>query len=354
MYIGRSNWVADSYYNGYMDDIRIYTEVLSDADILALYNRRANFDNLGNVSSNEIFLPANEAFAINQAIINQTFTDGLSRFQQSNCQVTATADGVRIFRPANLFHPANGNTMWGGMVLLLPESLKTIGNNYILRFKIKGQTSVDLHDNRFAFAVGWTDFGVGLTGHSIQRTTLRNLTETILPDYIETLWKYTVNSNRLQNPRWTINVTAGSNVAEYVNKHPSALNIINGSTLLNNSFFPNGTTVTSVTNNVGFTTSNNATQTGQFVVFSSTQYDTYGELKFGFGYNNTGVLGTDLFIKDVEVFNVTSGELIKIDPNGILMYYDIDEVTGTQNTNAKQEINNNGTLLINGEFSEVD
>jgi hypothetical protein len=40
--------------------------------------------------------------------------------------------------------------------------------------------------------------------------------------------------------------------------------------------------------------------------------------------------------------------------NGQALFRDIDEVTGTQNTNAQQEITNNGTLLINGEFSEVD
>jgi hypothetical protein len=33
---------------------------------------------------------------------------------------------------------------------------------------------------------------------------------------------------------------------------------------------------------------------------------------------------------------------------------DIDEISGTQNSNASYEISNNGTLVINGEFSEVD
>lgn len=37
-YIGRSNWSADDYYQGYMDDIRVYNYNLSDADVLALYN----------------------------------------------------------------------------------------------------------------------------------------------------------------------------------------------------------------------------------------------------------------------------------------------------------------------------
>jgi hypothetical protein len=36
------------------------------------------------------------------------------------------------------------------------------------------------------------------------------------------------------------------------------------------------------------------------------------------------------------------------------IFRDIDEVSGTQNSSASQEITKNGTLLINGEFSEVD
>ncbi len=37
-YIGRSNWSADDYYQGRMDDIRIYNYNLSDAEVTALYN----------------------------------------------------------------------------------------------------------------------------------------------------------------------------------------------------------------------------------------------------------------------------------------------------------------------------
>lgn len=37
-YIGRSNWSADAYYLGRMDEIRIYNYNLSDAEVLALYN----------------------------------------------------------------------------------------------------------------------------------------------------------------------------------------------------------------------------------------------------------------------------------------------------------------------------
>ena len=37
-YIGRSNWSGDDYYQGYMDDIRIYNYNLTDSEVLALFN----------------------------------------------------------------------------------------------------------------------------------------------------------------------------------------------------------------------------------------------------------------------------------------------------------------------------
>ncbi|HOK65173.1 MAG TPA: family 16 glycosylhydrolase [Anaerohalosphaeraceae bacterium] len=40
-YIGRSNWSADAYYQGMMDEIRIYDYALTDAEILALYQQTA-------------------------------------------------------------------------------------------------------------------------------------------------------------------------------------------------------------------------------------------------------------------------------------------------------------------------
>jgi hypothetical protein len=33
-YIGKSQWTADAYYNGSLDELRIYNRVLSEAEIL--------------------------------------------------------------------------------------------------------------------------------------------------------------------------------------------------------------------------------------------------------------------------------------------------------------------------------
>jgi hypothetical protein len=37
-YIGKSNWTADSHFNGLIDDVRIYDRALSAEEVQALYN----------------------------------------------------------------------------------------------------------------------------------------------------------------------------------------------------------------------------------------------------------------------------------------------------------------------------
>jgi M6 family metalloprotease-like protein len=65
LFIGRSNWAADAYYKGAMDDIRIYNYGLSEAEIAAIYqNNRMDgpvpFSGAGNVSPETVltFTPA--------------------------------------------------------------------------------------------------------------------------------------------------------------------------------------------------------------------------------------------------------------------------------------------------------
>jgi hypothetical protein len=38
-YIGRSNWSSDSYFNGYIEDVQIYSRALSAAEVSTLYSR---------------------------------------------------------------------------------------------------------------------------------------------------------------------------------------------------------------------------------------------------------------------------------------------------------------------------
>lgn len=52
--LGTNHSSSDNFFNGELDDFRIYATALSATDILAIYNKRANLDNLGNVQVNEI------------------------------------------------------------------------------------------------------------------------------------------------------------------------------------------------------------------------------------------------------------------------------------------------------------
>jgi len=89
----------------------------------------------------ELYEYENKAILIDEAINNQVFTDGLSSYAQSNCVITLTSDGYRIYRPPNLIYPAAGHTMWGGLRAYLPDGALEVDHDYVMTFKIKGQTS---------------------------------------------------------------------------------------------------------------------------------------------------------------------------------------------------------------------
>jgi hypothetical protein len=70
---------------------------------------------------------------------------GFGTYNQANCQVTLTDDGVRIYRPANVVHDSSTmHNMWGGMklspLLVDSQSLQK-GHTYIMLFDAKGKTS---------------------------------------------------------------------------------------------------------------------------------------------------------------------------------------------------------------------
>jgi hypothetical protein len=69
-------------FDGYIDDVRIYSTALSDGDIISLYKKRANLDNIGNISINEIDL-TNSYFPplidYSTWVVGQTSATGWSR-----------------------------------------------------------------------------------------------------------------------------------------------------------------------------------------------------------------------------------------------------------------------------------
>ena len=90
-------------------------------------------------------------------IETKQYLGGLSNYAQSNCQVSLTDDGYRIYRTPNVNPTDNGNTMWGGFVLSNSDNRFELiqGHTYILEFDIKGQSSTGTPDIWWSNLVGW-------------------------------------------------------------------------------------------------------------------------------------------------------------------------------------------------------
>jgi hypothetical protein len=83
-FLGRSNWVADPSYNGYIDDFRVYQRVLTQAEVTSLYNY------MGTLTSNSAILSwvkPSTSFNLNY---NCYFTDTSASYSNSIINTTKT------------------------------------------------------------------------------------------------------------------------------------------------------------------------------------------------------------------------------------------------------------------------
>lgn len=141
---------------GSFSDFRIYCTALDADAVRQLYEVGAKIDNKGRCHTYEfIEHQDNIIFNIEKARTDKEFKDGLSRYTQTNCQVTLTDEGYHIYRPPNLTTSANGNTMYGGLKLV-NQTTDTVsaynstrdnhwglqqGHTYIVSLHAKGQSS---------------------------------------------------------------------------------------------------------------------------------------------------------------------------------------------------------------------
>ena len=199
--------------------------------------------------------------------IKKTFSNGLSSYTQTHCKCTLTDIGYRIYRTPNVNPTDNGNTMWGGFVLDNTNNRFgfTKTHTYILQFEVKGQSSNSATDLGWNNLVGWS--GGGLTPAPSNVLSANPVKANYQNDNWET---YTY--------RWTIN----DDVYKVCTKSYSSF--VEGQTYLS-----------------------------------------YKGFKYGFSYTNTGALGTDLYIRNIRLYDITDGNKRNISKQGIVNVNDIVE-----------------------------
>ena len=224
---------------------------------------------------------------INTALQQKNFQDGLTSYTQSNCQVTLTNQGYRIYRPPNKNPTDDGNTMWGGLKLQVNTChLLEKNHTYIILFKVNGKTSDAIANYGFTNQMGWG--GGGLTPNP---TNIKS--ESIPANFQgekECFYKFTVSDDVYK------------------------------------------------------------TCTQSYSIFTQGQtYLSYRDFQFGFGYTNTGALGTDLYITNFRMYDITNetGDFINITKTGITYANSFEEVIG----NVKFFKNSN-EIFANG-FYEI-
>lgn len=275
-------------YVGSLSDCRIYCTALSAEDILTLYHTSAQVSNLGSLHTFEAVENAsNIIFKIDSARGVQVFQDGLSRYTQANCQVTLTDQGYHIYRPPNLTTANDGNTMWGGLKLVNQTS-DTIaaytlprdncwnlqqGHTYLFAFHVKGQSS-----NGTSFV--WSN-NMGWGGGGVNATPTQIVNDGIPANFNgekECIYIFTINDS--------ISKTCTSSYSSYT---------------------------------------------------ANTTYLSYRHLTFGYGYSSTGELGTDIYLTNFRLYDITNfiGQIKK---------------TGQANFSDFVENSNIAKILKNSEF----
>ena len=224
----------------------------------------------------------NLIFKTEEARINKSFSDGLSSYMQPHCQCILTDDGYRIYRTPNKTPSGDGSVMWGGFVINPQEAgiynfIK--GHTYILTFHVKGKSSNEACDYYWTNLVGWG--GGGLDP---------------VPSNIEYYNPVVANFNGEGDfwYKWTIS----DDIYKVCTSSYSS--------------FTAGTT-----------------------------YLSYRGFKFGFGYTSTGSMGTDLYITNIRMYDITDNPDFDISKEGIVSVNQLIEGPETKIMKTKDLITTN-------------
>lgn len=196
----------------------------------------------------DVLVSENKFDKLNNALYDKQFKNGLASYTQTNCRVTLTDNGYRIYRPPNMNPTNNGNTMWGGL-LIQPFSddnnFLVQGHTYILMFHVSGVSSNNATHHYWSNNAGWSggSYGLGTSPTNVQYNDLGANFQGEKDIY----YKFTVSD--------AIMKTCTKSYSTFV---------------------------------------------------QGTSYNCYRDFKWGFEYTDTGTLGTDLYITSFRCYDITS------------------------------------------------
>ena len=185
----------------------------------------------------------------NDALWNKTFSNGLNKYTQSNCQVTLTDDGYRIYRPPNKNPTNDGNTMWGGLIInpfSADSNAMVKSHRYVIKFEVKGQSSNAASSTYWSNNAGWGGGGLSPTPTDVVQS------NPVTANFQSSVWvpfqySFTINDD--------IYKVCTSSYSSFV---------------------------------------------------AGETYLSYRDFKFGYDYWDTGSLGTDIYLRDFKLYDITS------------------------------------------------
>ena len=195
----------------------------------------------------------NLLFDIDSHIEMRVWKPGLSKFEQENCKCSLTNQGFRIFRPSGLTVATNGYTMFGGLVLHpfeLDSNILQEEHTYVIMFDVRGYTS-NVPVCYWSNNIGWEapELTPILTG-AITNNAIEKEFSSI--NYVTYRYEFTVNDSI------------------YKKCEKSYQNFVEGE-----------------------------------------YYLSYRDFFFGFTYKSTGSKGTELYIRNIRMYDVTKDEVLE-------------------------------------------
>lgn len=204
---------------------------------------------------------------------------GLSSFTQSNCSCTLTDNGYRIYRTPNVNPTDNGQTMWGGLVIRpfnIEANILQKNHRYVIMFHVRGKSSNSVVDTYWSNRADWG--GGGLDPKPVINRNTMNLPANFNGE-TDVLYDFTINDDIYK--------------------------------VCTSSY-------------------------GSFVAGNT--YLSYRDFKFGFAYTNTGEWGTDLYITNIRMYDITNyTSSVNLAKNGILSISALNEIDGNARINKYSE-----------------